>query len=168
MAKSRTPYVRPPSVAGSRGKAIVERVRKACFAFPQVTEKPSHGNPGFFINDKNCFCYVVDNHHADGRFALWCAAPDGMQGMLVDSDAKRYFVPPYVGPSGWIGVRLDRDTPWPDIVGILEAAYVKKAPPKVLSIYRGEAAPVAKPTRKPRATATRTRSSRSRRRPSAS
>jgi len=112
--------------------------------------------PGFFINDKNGFCYVTDNHHNDGRFALWCAAPDGMQAMLVDSDPDRYFVPPYVGPSGWIGVRLDRDTPWRDILGILESAYVKKAPAKVLAVYRaGETPP------------TRSRSSRSRRRPSA-
>jgi hypothetical protein len=43
--------------------------------------------------------------------------------MLVDSNAEHYFVPPYVGHMGWIGVRLDRGAPWPQIAAVLEAAY---------------------------------------------
>ena len=141
------------SVAGANKASVVKRVRDICSALPQVTERDSHGSPGFFINDKPCFMYVTDNHHGDGRFALWCAAPEGMQKMLVDSDPDRYFVPPYVGPSGWVGVRLDRDTPWKQIASIIENAYVAKAPPKVLAVYRGEPTP-------------RSRSPRPRRRPS--
>jgi predicted DNA-binding protein (MmcQ/YjbR family) len=74
---------------------------------------------------------VHTNHHRDGRFAIWCAAPDGMQQLLVDGAADRYFVPPYVGHRGWLGVHLDRDIDWEEIAGILEDAYLEIAPPKL-------------------------------------
>jgi hypothetical protein len=70
---------------------------------------------------------VMNNHHGDGRFALWCAAPDGLQQALVDGDPERFFVPPYVGPRGWVGVRLDRGLPWDEVEGILEDAYAVRA-----------------------------------------
>lgn len=57
-------------------------------------------------------------------------APPGVQAMLVDSDPEGYFVPPYVGVSGWVGVRLDKDLAWPQIAGVLEAAYEARAAKK--------------------------------------
>jgi hypothetical protein len=70
-----------------------------------VIERPNHGAPAFYIRKTRSFVMFVDNHHHDGRLALWCAAPPGAQAMLIDSAPDHYFVPPYVGPSGWIGVR---------------------------------------------------------------
>ena len=58
-------------------------------------------------------CYVV-NHHGDGRVALWLKAADGAQEHFVHSDS-RYYVPPYVGTRGWIGVELDTGLPWSEI-----------------------------------------------------
>jgi len=67
---------------------------------------------------------VLSNHHGDGRFAIWCAAPDGMQKVLVDSDPERFFVPPYVGHRGSLGVRLDRGLDWDELAGLVEAARI--------------------------------------------
>src|SRR5204862_240942 len=78
------------------------KVRAACRALPEVTERPSHGSPAFLVNDKRAFAYFLDNHHSDGRLALWCAAPEGAQAMLVDSNPDHYFLPPYVAHLGWI------------------------------------------------------------------
>jgi hypothetical protein len=111
--------------------ATLERIRAVCLALPEVTERPSHGAPTFFIRGKRSFAMVLTNHHGDGRFAIWCAAPDGMQQLLVDGAADRYFVPPYVGHRGWLGVHLDRDIDWEEIAGILEDAYLEIAPPKL-------------------------------------
>jgi hypothetical protein len=111
--------------------AVLERIRAICLALPEVTERPSHGAPTFFVRGKRSFVMVMTNHHGDGRFALWCAAPDGMQQLLVDGAPDRYFVPPYVGRRGWLGVHLDRDTDWEEIAGILEDAYLEVAPPKL-------------------------------------
>ena len=108
-----------------RPDAALAKVRKACFELPEVSERPSHGSPTFFVG-KKVFAYFLNNHHGDGRLALWCAAPDGMQAMLVDSDPDAYFVPPYVGKSGWIGVRLDRKLPWSQVASVLEAAHASR------------------------------------------
>jgi hypothetical protein len=112
--------------------AVLERVRAVCLGLPEVTERPSHGAPTFFVRGKRSFVMVMTNHHRDGRFALWCAAPDGMQRLLVDGAPDRYFVPPYVGHRGWLGVHLDRGTDWEEIAGVLEDAYLEVAPAKLV------------------------------------
>ena len=111
---------------------ILEAVREACLGLPETSERPSHGAPTFFIRAKRSFATVWDNHHGDGRFALICAAPDGMQTALVEADAERFYVPPYFGHRGWIGVRLDRGFDRDEIAGIVEDAYAEVAPPKLV------------------------------------
>jgi hypothetical protein len=76
---------------------------------------------------------VMSNHHGDGRFAVWCAAPEGMQHLLLlEADPERFFVPPYVGHRGWVGVRLDRGLDWDELAGIAEDAYAEVAPAKLV------------------------------------
>jgi uncharacterized protein YdhG (YjbR/CyaY superfamily) len=100
--------------ARGRGKgreSQLERVRRLCATMPSVFEKPSHGAPTFFVEkDKGVFAMFMDNHHYDGEIAVWLAAPPGLQAALIDEGPDTYFKPPYVGASGWIGVRLDRVT----------------------------------------------------------
>ena len=111
----------------------LERVRQICLALPETSERLSHGAPTFFVRGKRAFLMVLTDHHGDGRFALWCAAPDGLQRMLVEADAERFFVPPYVGHRGWLGMRLDRGLDWDDVAGIAEDAYAQVAPPALLA-----------------------------------
>jgi hypothetical protein len=111
---------------------ILTEVRQICLALPETSERPSHGEPTFFVREKRSFATVWDSHHGDGRFALICAAPAGMQSALVDADPERFFVPPYVGHRGWIGVRLDRGFDRDEIAGILEDAFAEVAPPSLL------------------------------------
>jgi hypothetical protein len=99
------------------------RVRALCLSLPDTSERPSHGRPAFFIHAKRCFVMCMDDHHGDGRVALWCAAPEGMQQALTEGEPEHYFVPPYVGHRGWVGVRLDRDLEWDAIAGAVEDAY---------------------------------------------
>lgn len=112
--------------------AALARVRAICLALPESFEKISHGAPTFFAG-KRAFVMFMNNHHGDGRLAIWCKAPPGAQAMLVDSDANRFFVPPYVGPSGWVGVRLDRaKTDWGAIASLAEEGWAMAAPKKAL------------------------------------
>jgi pimeloyl-ACP methyl ester carboxylesterase len=99
------------------------RIRELCLALPGTEERLSHGSPTFFFRGKRAFASYLDDHHGDGRLAIWCAAPPGMQNAFVGHDPERYFVPPYVGHRGWLGVRLDRGLPWDDVAGALEDAY---------------------------------------------
>jgi hypothetical protein len=112
---------------------ILAEVRKLCLALPETSERPSHGEPTFFVRGKRSFATIWDNHHGDRRFALICSAPVGMQATLVQADPERFFVPPYVGHRGWLGVRLDRGFDRNEIAGIVEDAYAEIAPPKLLA-----------------------------------
>ena len=109
----------------------LHRVRDIALALPEVTERLSHGAPTFFVRSKKTFVMYLDDHHGDGRLALWCSAPEGVQAALVDQEPERFFRPPYVGPRGWIGVRLDVDVDWDEIAGIVHDAYRNVAPKKL-------------------------------------
>ena len=85
----------------------LERVRQICFRFPETTERLSHGSPTFFVR-KKVFVTFADNHHNDGRTAVWLGASPGLQEVLIESEPDIYFKPPYVGVRGWIGIQLDR------------------------------------------------------------
>jgi hypothetical protein len=92
--------------AGDVTQAHLERVRRICEAFPETEERLSHGEPTFFIR-KKVYAMCANNHHDDGRIAVWLPAPPGMQAMLVERSPEKYFKPPYVGVRGWIGVNLE-------------------------------------------------------------
>ena len=109
----------------------VEQVRRICLSLPEATEKLSHGSPTFFV--KKSFVMFHDDHHGDGRLAIWCAAPTGAQGLMVDAEPERFFVPPYVGHRGWLGVRLDVDVDWDEVEAIVTDAYRCVAPKKLLA-----------------------------------
>jgi hypothetical protein len=109
---------------------LVERVREICLGFPEVTEKPSHGAPSFFVG-KQFACVWHDGHHDHDFPHLWCAAPPGAQDELAGTGP--YFRPPYVGGRGWIGVRLDGDVDWTELAEVLEDAYRTVAPAKLVA-----------------------------------
>jgi hypothetical protein len=117
----------------------LERIREICLALPETSERLSHGAPTFFVRGKRAFVMVLTDHHGDGRFALWCAAEDGVQEMLVEVDPERFFRPPYVGHRGWLGVRLDRGLDWNEIAGIAEDAYAEVAPAGLVEAARRQA-----------------------------
>ena len=102
-------------------------------AFPQVTERLSHGAPSFFI--KKQFVAVWPDGHHDNHFPhLWCAAPAGAQAELIETEPDRFFRPPYVGGRGWLGVRLDRKVDWNEIAAVCADAYCCVAPKKLAAI----------------------------------
>jgi hypothetical protein len=121
------------SGAAEREQAkVLGKLREICLTLPETSERLSHGAPTFFVRAKRAFLMVLTNHHGDRRFAIWCAAPDGMQKILVEADPERFFVPPYVGHRGWLGVRLDRGLNWNELAGIAEDAHAEVAPARLV------------------------------------
>jgi hypothetical protein len=116
--------------------SALSRIRTICLSFPETGERLSHGAPTFFIREKRAFVMFHDDHHGDGRLAIWCAAPDGVQEMLTQADPDQYFVPPYVGHRGWLGIRLDRNPDWNEVAGAIEDAFLAVAP-KGLTAKKG-------------------------------
>jgi hypothetical protein len=117
------------------------QVRRRCLALPEATERLSHGSPTFFVQGKKTFVMFLDDHHGDGRLAVWCAAPPGVQANLVEEEPDRFFVPPYVGHRGWLGLRLDRDHDWQELGEVIVDAYRQVAPRNLLAQLDGATGP---------------------------
>jgi hypothetical protein len=109
------------------------RVREICMALPETVERLSHGAPTFFAGGKKTFVTYLDDHHRDGRLAICCSAPPGVQATLVDEEPGRFFVPAYVGHRGWVGVRLDVDVDWDEVAGIIEDAFREVATKRLIA-----------------------------------
>jgi hypothetical protein len=125
---------------------IHQAVRDACLWLPEAEEFLSHGSPNFKVRGKTFASYVV-NHHGDGRVALWLNLAPGAQETYVDADPARFFVPPYVGSRGWLGVHLDKGLAWQRIAALVREAYEKVAPP-VLASALGNTPVMRTPARK--------------------
>jgi hypothetical protein len=120
---------REPTAQGDLADDGLERVRAICLAFPEVTERLSHGSPAWFVRDRKAFVYFwADGHHQHEFAHLWCAAPPGMQDEFVENEPEVFFRPPYVGHRGWLGVRMDRRLPWENVEALCREAYRTVAP----------------------------------------
>lgn len=109
----------------------LERVRRICFSLPETTERLSHGEPTFFINNK-VFVMFANNHHNDGHIAVWLPVPSGFQSTLIESAPQTYFKPPYVGVRGWVGIELGQIKD-PDLTYHIQVAWELIAPKRLLS-----------------------------------
>jgi len=117
---------------------LVSRVRAICGGLPEVTERPSHGAPTWFVQDKKSFVTLWADGHHDNRFPhLWCAAAPGEQESLNGSAPDRFFRPPYVGHRGWLGVRLDNRPDWAEIAELCAEAYRVSAPARLVALLDG-------------------------------
>jgi hypothetical protein len=113
----------------------LERVREICLGFPEAVENAENpmARPTFRVRDK-IFAYYMNDHHGDGRVAVWAKAAPGMQAALVGADPTRYFVPPYVGPRGWIGIRMEvPGVDWEEVADLLEESYRLIAPRRLVA-----------------------------------
>ena len=108
------------------------RLRRICLALPEAHEKVAWNSPTFRVNDK-LFVHYRNNHHGDGRIAAWVKSQPDAQMDLVESDPEVFFVPPYVGPSGWVGIRLDKKPDWDMVAELVEHAYCMTAPKRPLA-----------------------------------
>lgn len=127
-------------------KDINTAVREICLWFPETEEVLSHSQPNFRVRGKTFATYTV-NHHGDGRVALWLNLPAGAQALYTKEEPKHFFVPPYVGPAGWLGVHLDKGISWKRIAKLVREAYEKVAPPP-LSKTLGKTIEITPPTEK--------------------
>ena len=132
-----------PPIMSALANDMHQTVRAACLWLPDTEEFASHGSPNFRVRGKTFATYVV-NHHGDGRVGLWLPAARGAQEHHLRADPDNFFVPPYVGPRGWVGVRLDRNLEWRRIAALVREAYEHVAP-TALSARIGKAPAIKAP-----------------------
>lgn len=126
--------VAEPTTTAVGEHPLVARIRSLCTAFPGTTERLSHGEPAWFAGGRRMFVTFADHHH-DHRVAIWAAALDGVQRHLLEDDPAQFFSPPYYGPRGWIGVRLDRRPDWDRVEVLVEEAWRCVAGPRLVRAY---------------------------------
>jgi len=124
----------------------VQRLRAICLQLPEATEKIAWGEPTWRVRGK-LFAQLDDHHHGADHLAVWLPAPLGEQEAMIFTDPARFFRPPYVGPRGWVGVRIDRRPNWAQVATLVEQAYRLVAPPRLLSSL-DPATPSPAPVRK--------------------
>ncbi len=117
---------------------ILKRLREVCLALPEAFEKEAWGECTFRVTGGSMFAMTDNNHHGSGHVAVWVKAPPMVQEILVNSDPKRFFIPPYMGPKGWVGVRLDAKCKWEEVAGILKDGYQMSVPKRMMG--RGNSA----------------------------
>jgi predicted DNA-binding protein (MmcQ/YjbR family) len=108
----------------------IARLRAICLALPEASEKEAWGDPTFRVRDR---IFAMEKR-GDGRVSLWCKAPEGSQQVLVGADPERFYVPPYVGHKGWIGMRLDRKPDWNEVAVVVRRSYRLIAPKKLAAL----------------------------------
>jgi hypothetical protein len=108
----------------------MDRLRAICLALPEAVEKAAWGDPTFRVRDK---IFAMEKR-GDGRISLWCKAPAGSQMVLVGADPERFFVPPYVGHKGWVGVRLDHGPDWNEVALLVRRSYRLIAPKSLAAL----------------------------------
>ena len=105
----------------------IARLRAICLELPEATEKEAWGDPTFRVRDK----IFAMHKSGDGRSSVWCKAGPGAQDVLVGGDPVRFFVPPYLGHKGWIGIRLDEDVDWEMVSELIADSFVLIAPKRI-------------------------------------
>ena len=111
------------------------RLRRLCLALPEAHEVEAWGEPTFRVRNKMFATYAsAASHHGGGRPAVWCKAAPANQELMVRGAPDRFFVPPYVGPSGWIGVYLDGAVDWAELAELLRDSFRLVAPKRVAAL----------------------------------
>ncbi|HEV3177217.1 MAG TPA: MmcQ/YjbR family DNA-binding protein [Stellaceae bacterium] len=110
-------------------KSPLDHLREICLALPEAEERETWELPTFRVRDKIYAMFVEDE---DDRPAFWAKAPPGNQTHLVEADPERFFVPPYVGHKGWIGMHLDRRVAWREVAVVVERSYRMTAPKRLI------------------------------------
>lgn len=117
----------------------IDRARAVCLALPEAHEVEAWGTPTFRVRNKIFAMYAdPNNHHGGGRPALWLNAAPGNQEAMMAAEPERYFKPPYVGPKGWVGVWLDKRPRWSEIAELVEDAWRRTAPKRLVTEYDAE------------------------------
>jgi predicted DNA-binding protein (MmcQ/YjbR family) len=124
----------PVRALAKADSALVTRLREICLALPEANERISHGEPTWFAGKGKVFAMLDNHHHGSEHLGVWLPQPRGVQERLLAAEPKQFFRPPYVGPSGWVGVVLDIRPDWKRVAQLVRESYVFVATAKLRAL----------------------------------
>ncbi len=99
------------------------RLTKICLGFPRAEREIMGSHAGFKVK-KKIFAYFLNDHHRDGIVGVVCKVLPGDNAALIKADPKRFYMPAYVGPRGWVGLRLDvARVNWGEVKELAKGSY---------------------------------------------
>jgi hypothetical protein len=131
------PLSHPVRQIAAKDAPLVDRLRKLCLALPEAGERLSHGEPTWFAGKGKVFAMLDNHHHGSPHLSVWLPQPMDVQETLIEADPERFFRPPYVGPSGWVGVVLDTKPDWQMVQRLIRDAFALVATKKLLAQLEG-------------------------------
>ena len=115
--------------SSAKSRDPLDKLRSVCLALPEAHEVEAWGSPTFRLRNKLFAMYAsADDHHGGGRPGVWVKSTHVNQDLLLHQDPERFFSPPYVGPSGWIGIYLDKRPSWRVVAEIIRDGYLLIVP----------------------------------------
>lgn len=114
----------------------LSRLTKICLALPEATREV-HGQHAGFLVKKKTFAYFLDDHHGDGITAVTCKVGPGDNTALVNAQPERFYLPAYIGPRGWVALRLDRgEIDWDEVTELVKDSYRRVAPKRLAAAVK--------------------------------
>ena len=119
-------------IGSDRNRERLEKLAKVCMALPGVTKEEMHGHMAFKVGKKT-FAYYLNDHHGDGIVSVCCKVLAGDNKRLIDTNSRKFYMPAYIGPRGWVALRLDRATvDWNEVRELVRGSWEQMASKKLL------------------------------------
>ena len=115
----------------------LKKLAAICMALPG-TVREDKGSHSAFTVSKKVFVYYLNDHHGDGIVSVCCKALPGDNQRLIDANPQKFYLPSYIGPRGWVALRLDRRTvDWGEVTELVRGSYMQTAPKRLARIVDG-------------------------------
>jgi phosphoribosylglycinamide formyltransferase-1 len=135
MAKARgkaKPKSAPQPKAAKGEHPLLRQLSKICLSLPEAVRRDLKGHADFRVRGR-VFAYFLNNHHGDGIISVCCKSALGENVDRASREPTRFYLPPYIGPRGWFGLRLDGEAvDWSEVKNLLELSYGLVAPKRLL------------------------------------
>jgi hypothetical protein len=119
-------------IDAGRDRERLEKLTKICMALPGASKEAMHGHVAFKVGKKT-FAYYLNDHHGDGIVSVCCKVLAGDNERLIDANPRKFYMPAYIGPRGWVALRVDRATvDWSEVQELLRGSYEQMAPKKLV------------------------------------
>jgi hypothetical protein len=119
-------------IDAGRDRERLEKLTKICMALPGASKEAMHGHVAFKVGKKT-FAYYLNDHHGDGIVSVCCKVLSGDNDRLIDGNPRKFYMPAYIGPRGWVALRVDRATvDWSEVQELLRGSYEQMAPKKLV------------------------------------
>lgn len=112
---------------GARDRERLKKLAQICLALPGAAKEELHGHAAFKVRKKT-FAYYLNDHHGDGIVSVCCKVLAGDNARLIEGNPRKFYMPAYIGPRGWVALRLDRPTvDWVEVGELVRGSYEQMA-----------------------------------------